>query len=119
MKHETIKVGDKEAVVLIPKDARELAVVDLSVLNRLIQLLPSARLLDIKSNLKERIDYARDLEQVVAIMEEEVAFHRSVNFIEKFMGEHFAAVQQIAKGYTKLIGDMSAGEVAQQVLSKD
>lgn len=83
---ETIDVklpNGKQAQValLTPESDRPLAVVDLSVLKRLAGLLPQAEFHQIKQETIDTIFATRNLEELVAVMEDEIAFHNSVNLI--------------------------------------
>src|SRR5688572_26517294 len=83
---QTIEINGKEAVVLVPELVNQLAVVDLTVLQRLAALLPSASLRDIRNQLIDNIraNGVDTIEQYVAILKNEVAFHESVNMIRLY-----------------------------------
>lgn len=58
-----------------------LAVVHMSVLKQLTDLLPTASLSTIKFRITELINNAHNLEQIVEIMKQEIAFQETVNII--------------------------------------
>jgi len=66
---------------LSPQSERELAIVDLTVLQRLASYLPKADLYGIKNRLKNEISDVTDMAGFVALLEEELAFHKTVNLI--------------------------------------
>ncbi len=73
----------REVVNLCPESNRKLAVVDMKVLERLIEFLPSVYLYTIKGNLCSKINSQKSLEGIVEVMEDEIAFRKSVNIMKE------------------------------------
>lgn len=73
-----------QAVVLVPKFGGKLAIVDLNTIKRLASLLPSADLTEIKQYFKSRLNATTTLEQYLQVLEEELAFHKSINMITEY-----------------------------------
>lgn len=71
-----------QVAVLTPEETRPLAVVDLEVLKRLAMLLPGADFDTIKQETMDKLFATKGLEEMVEVMENEVAFHNSVNLIQ-------------------------------------
>ena len=78
-----IDINGAQVVDVTPDHHRELALVDLEVLNRLTKLLPCVDLYEIKKGLKANISGARSIEHIVKVCENFAAFHRTVNLIQK------------------------------------
>jgi len=78
-----IDINGAQVVDVTPDHHRELALVDLEVLNKLTELLPNADLYEIKRKLKVNISGARSIEALVKACEDFTAFHRTVNLIQK------------------------------------
>ena len=78
-----IDVNGAQVADLTPNHERALAIVDLAVLKKLTNLLKSADLYKIKLDLKNAIDDCDTMETYVAILDEEVAFHTTVNMIKE------------------------------------
>lgn len=83
----TIEVNGKRAIVLVPELVEHLAIVDLNVIKRLAALLPQASLSSIKEEMKMRITAARTMEDYVAVLQDELSFHQSVNMIREYTPE--------------------------------
>lgn len=82
MKANYINIEDALVMDLRPEfNNRPLALVDLQVLNKLIQLLPKADFSNIRHNFREQIMSTLTLEDLVEVCTEFTAFHNSVNFI--------------------------------------
>lgn len=78
-----IEINGAQVVDVTPDHHRELALVDLEVLNRLTKLLPIGDIYEIKRNLKVNISSARSIEALVKACEDFTAFHRTVNLIQE------------------------------------
>lgn len=73
---------EMSALNLLPNiDNKEIAVVDFGVLQRLANLLPKADFYEIKRNFISKLDEIRDMECFVALLEDELAFQKTVNLI--------------------------------------
>ena len=70
-----------EVINLSPQSERELALVDLTVVQRLARLLPSADIYDIKTSFKAQLSDVTDMKGFVELLTEELAFQTSVNLI--------------------------------------
>jgi hypothetical protein len=68
----------------VPDKSRAIALVDLNVLRKLVSYLPTVPLDSIKAALKAEIDNQQDLERLTSLLEEEIAFHKSVNLIQEY-----------------------------------
>lgn len=76
--------SDKPAVVLTPKFSGQLAVVDLGVIQRLASFLPEAHFGTIRRDLVAQIERADNLPAMLDIIEDELAFHKSINLITEY-----------------------------------
>ena len=86
--HTKLDIGNgRTAISFVPEDSKELAIVHLSTIRRLSANLKKVPLQFIKDNLKDAIDMSRNLEEVCSVMSEELAFHESINLIEKYEPE--------------------------------
>lgn len=74
----------KVATSFVPELTGELAIVHLSVLQRITARLNKAAFVSIRAQFMEDIEKSNDLKEMVEIAEEEVAFHRSVNLIQQY-----------------------------------
>lgn len=79
----------KNAINMSPESTQQLAIVNLSVIQRLAKLLPKANFNDIRAEVifnmrKIDEDSETSLAQLIQLMEDEVAFHRSVNLIAEY-----------------------------------
>lgn len=70
-----------EAVSFVPEVTGELAIVDLRVIKRLASYLPKAPFANIKHTLISKISETTEIEEMVEILEDEIAFRRSVDLI--------------------------------------
>lgn len=75
------ELDGKIVINFSPKDARQLALVDLKVLQRLTKMLGTSSFDKIRHELRTNIMEATNLEQLVTITEDFAAFHKSVNLI--------------------------------------
>jgi post-segregation antitoxin (ccd killing protein) len=78
-----------QAISFVGEDSSPKAIVHLSTLLRLAELLPKAKLKDILDNMArvlEALNYKKDatIEEYVEILRDELAFHESVNIIKEF-----------------------------------
>ena len=74
----------QEVPMLVPNFNTVLALVDLGVIQRLAALLPKANFATIRQELAEGVANAKDLDHMLQIIEEELAFHKSVNIITTY-----------------------------------
>jgi hypothetical protein len=78
-----ISVNNNQVIDLTPDYNRPLALVDLTVLNKLTQMLPKADFGSIRHNFREQIMKTNNLEELVQASEDFISFHRSVNLIRE------------------------------------
>jgi hypothetical protein len=82
-----IDVNGTQVLDLTPDHERALALVDLSIVQRLAKLLPTSNLSNIKNTLVDKITFqCHTLEDLVETLEEEVAFHKTVNLLKAYEG---------------------------------
>ena len=88
----TLATG-QEATMFVPdlNDGRELAIVDMAVLQRLADMLPKANINDIVMRFSEKLADMSwrkcTLEQYIDTLKNEVAFHETVNIIATYKPE--------------------------------
>lgn len=80
-----VNIEGNQVIDLTPDYNRPLALVDLTVLNKLTALLPKERFSNIKHNFREQIMKTDNLEQLVQASEDFIAFHRTVNLIREIV----------------------------------
>lgn len=71
-------------VSFVPENSRAIAIVDLKVLKKLVKQLPSVPLTTIKNALANEILDTDTLNELMELLEDEIAFHKSVNDIQEF-----------------------------------
>lgn len=76
--------GQQEVPVLAPEFNINLALVDINVIKRLAEQLPDVPLAKIKDHLMVKIEAANNLQRMLTVIEEELAFHKSVNLITTY-----------------------------------
>ena len=81
-----IDINGAQVVDVTPDHHRQLALVDIEVLNKLIELLPNADVYEIKTVFKEKISATRSIKDIVKACEDFTAFHRTVNLIQEIDG---------------------------------
>ncbi len=85
MDNKYIDIGHgRTAISFVPEDSKDLAIVHLSVIKRLADLLPKANLREIKIIFKEKVEDTQNMIQFVNVLSEELAFHESVNLIKEY-----------------------------------
>jgi hypothetical protein len=89
----TLATG-QEATMFVPdlNKGRELAIVDMQVLQRLADLLPKTSTYQIIRQFSDKLGVLRaasnpSIEEYVAMLKDEVAFHESVNLIATYKPE--------------------------------
>lgn len=101
-KQKFIDVKGAQVMDLTPDHERQLALVDLKVLNRLTEHLPTSDHFTMKRNLRNRIMDTENLEALVRECEEFVAFHKTVNLIQDVTKEINEALGIKEKKITKV-----------------
>lgn len=91
-----VDINGNQVIDLTPDYNRPLALVDITVLNKLTELLPKADFGQIRHSFREQIMTSTNLEQLVQTCEDFVSFHRSVNLIrEVLQGELSEGEQEV------------------------
>jgi abortive infection bacteriophage resistance protein len=98
-----INIEGNQVIDLTPDYNRPLALVDITVLNKLTQLLPKEYFSSIRHNFREQIMKTINLEELVQTSEDFISFHRSVNLIREIcQGEiHEVDVDKLRRGIGK------------------
>ena len=78
-----VDVDGQQVLVLTPDYERPLAIVDLAVIKRLASYLPKANLYDIRMAFISELQNVDSISEYVKVIEEELAFHKSVNLINE------------------------------------
>lgn len=76
-----IEINGMQVLDATPDYNRPLALVDLSVLRMLTNLLPVSDFSSIRHNLREQVMNTNNLEQLVGVCSDFIAFQKSVNLI--------------------------------------
>jgi len=80
-----IDFNNQQVLDVTPDHNRTLALVDLAVLDKLTAMLPKESFSNIRHNFREQIMNTSNLEQLVQVSEDFIAFHRSVNLIREVL----------------------------------
>lgn len=82
----TINVNgaEQEVISFVPQFEGKLAIVDYGVLQRLIGYLPSASFTTIKRRVLDDIDMCHNLDELIMVLQNELAFQTSVNRIKTY-----------------------------------
>lgn len=99
-----IDFNNQQVLDVTPDYNRPLALVDLNVLHKLTELLPKADFSNIRHNFREQIMNTSNLEQLVQVSEDFIAFHRSVNLIREIVAEDVKQIQEV-KGQERVVGN--------------
>ena len=89
-----INIEGNQVIDLTPDYNRPLALVDITVLNKLTQLLPKGDFNSIRHNFREQIMNTINLEQLVQTSEDFIAFHRTVNLIREIVSGDVNQIQE-------------------------
>jgi len=100
-----INIEGNQVIDLTPDYNRPLALVDLTVLNKLTALLPKESFSNIRHNFREQIMNTNNLEQLVQASEEFIAFHRSVNLIREVLNMNVNQIQE--DEHVKVVGKIN------------
>jgi len=79
-----VDVNGAQVLDLTPNHDRALALVDFEIVKRLSSYLPIGDLYDVKRDMINSIHQAETLEDYLKLLEEEVAFHRTINLLQSF-----------------------------------
>lgn len=90
-----IEINGMQVLDATPDYNRPLALVDLSVLRMLTNLLPVSDFSSIRHNLRERVMNTNNLEQLVDVCSDFIAFQKSVNLITELTSSDVSQVCNI------------------------
>jgi len=90
-----INIEGNQVIDLTPDYNRPLALVDITVLNKLTELLPKGDFSSIRHNFREQIMNTINLEQLVQTSEDFIAFHRTVNLIREIVSGDVNQIQEV------------------------
>jgi len=90
-----VELNGQQVIDLTPDYNRPLALVDLTVLNKLTLLLPKNNFSHIRHNFREQLMNTGNLEELVQVSEDFIAFHRTVNLIREITAENVNQIQEI------------------------
>ena len=86
--NKLVTIGEnKTAVLLVPEIEGQLAIVHLSTIQRLAAMLPKVKFADIQENMIHTLASTNTLEEYVVVLENELAFHKSINLITEYKPE--------------------------------
>jgi hypothetical protein len=89
-----VNIEGNQVIDLTPDYNRPLALVDITVLNKLTELLPKGDFSSIRHNFREQIMNTSNLEQLVQASEDFIAFHRTVNLIREIVSGDVNQIQE-------------------------
>lgn len=98
-----VNIEGNQVIDLTPDYNRPLALVDLTVLNKLTGMLPLESFSNIRHNFREQIMNTNNLEELVQASEDFIAFHRSVNLIREVLSMDVNQIQEV-KGQERVVG---------------
>ena len=104
-----VDIDGIQVLDVTPDYNRPLALVDLTVLNKLIERLPKQSFSGIKQSFREQISDARTLEILVQHAEDFIAFHNSVNLIREIYEENVKQVQ--AEEQVRVVGKIDLDDL--------
>ena len=90
-----VEVNGHQVIDLTPDYNRPLALVDLTVLNKLTKLLQKQDFGTIRHNHRDNIMHAENLLQLIEISEDFIAFHRTVNLIREIVAGDVNQIQAV------------------------
>jgi len=105
-----VNIEGNQVIDLTPDYNRPLALVDLTVLNKLTELLPKSDFSSIRHNFREQIMNTSNLEQLVQASEDFIAFHRSVNLIREVLSMDVNQIQEV-KEQVRVVGRIELDEL--------
>jgi hypothetical protein len=105
-----INIDGNQVIDLTPDYNRPLALVDLTVLNKLTDLLPKGNFTSIRHGLREQIMNTDNLQELVKVAEDFVTFHNSVNLIREVSSRELNTKEQETTE-PKVIGKIDLGDL--------
>jgi hypothetical protein len=104
-----VEINGNQVLDVTPDYNRPLALVDLSVLNMLTQLLPKADFGQLRHNFRTEIMNTNNLEELVQAAEDFIAFHRSVNLIREICQQDVNQVKE--DEFPRVVGKIELDEL--------
>ena len=105
-----INIDGNQVIDLTPDYNRPLALVDLTVLNQLTELLPKGNFNNIRHSLRGQMMNTNNLEELVKVAEDFVTFHNSVNLIREVSSRELNTKEQETTE-PKVIGKIDLGNL--------
>lgn len=106
-----VNIEGNQVIDLTPDYNRPLALVDLTVLNKLTELLPKADFGIIRHNFREQIMNTSNLEQLVQASEDFIAFHRTVNLIREVVAGDVNQIKEQEEEQVRVVGKIELGDL--------
>jgi hypothetical protein len=103
-----IDFNNQQVLDVTPDHNRPLALVDLTVLNKLTLLLQKDTFSNIRHNFREQIMQTNNLAELVEASEDFIAFHRTVNLIREVCQEN---VNQINDEPVRVLGHIDLDDI--------
>ncbi len=91
----TMNGVELEVPSFVPELTGQLAIVHLSVLQRLAALLPNASFSTIKNRVSDDILMTKNISELIMVLENELAFQTSVNQIKLYSPNDVTAIDDI------------------------
>ena len=91
----TMNGVELEVPSFVPELTGQLAIVHLSVLQRLAALLPNASFSTIKNRVSDDILMTKNISELIMVLENELAFQTSVNQIRLYSPNDVTAIDDI------------------------
>jgi hypothetical protein len=91
----TMNGVELEVPSFVPELTGQLAIVHLSVLQRLAALLPNASFSTIKNRVSDDILMTKNIDELIMVLENELAFQTSVNQIKLYSPNDVTAIDDI------------------------
>jgi hypothetical protein len=91
----TMNGVELEVPSFVPELTGQLAIVHLSVLQRLAALLPKASFSTIKNRVSDDILMTKNIDELIMVLENELAFQTSVNQIRLYSPNDVTAIDDI------------------------
>ena len=103
-----VNIEGNQVIDLTPDYNRPLALVDITVLNKLTKLLPKGDFGSIRHNFREQIMNTSNLEELVQASEDFIAFHRTVNLIREIVAGDVNQVKE--EELPRVVGKIDLGD---------
>jgi hypothetical protein len=105
-----VNIEGNQVIDLTPDYNRPLALVDITVLNKLTQLLPKSDFSNIRHNFREQIMNTSNLEQLVQASEDFIAFHRTVNLIREIVAGDVNQIEEVNE--VRIVGRIDLDDIS-------